>query len=101
MVFHNISNNFAYTGDGGRTSNCKDFNMVEQPRRVAKIKPGNVDEDDSDEIHGEGNKISIPPNIIDFWNRLEVLLGLKLRGQTDNLTEASNLIDKFIKKDKI
>ena len=38
-------------------------------------------------------KIIIPNNIIDIYTRLEVLLGLKLSGHSDTLTEASNLID--------
>ena len=35
------------------------------------------------------SKIIIPSNIIKIWTRLEVLLGLKLSGHTDTLTEAS------------
>ena len=43
-------------------------------------------------------KIIIPNNIIEIWERLEVLLGLKLSGHTDTLTEASSLIDELYKK---
>ena len=43
-------------------------------------------------------KIIIPSNIIDIYTRLEVLLGLKLSGHTDTLTEASNLIDELYKR---
>ena len=47
---------------------------------------------------GEGiEKIIIPNNITDIYTRLEVLLGLKLSGHTDTLTEASNLIDELYK----
>ena len=42
-------------------------------------------------------KITIPSNIIDIFTRLEVLLGLKLSGNTDTLTEASNLFDELYK----
>ena len=35
-------------------------------------------------------KIIIPSNTIDIYSRLEVLLGLKLSGHTETLTEASN-----------
>ena len=42
-------------------------------------------------------KIIIPSNIIDIYTRLEILLGLKLSGHTDTLTEASNLIDQLYK----
>ena len=52
-------------------------------------------EKESDELQVEGMKIIIPSNIIDFWNTLEVLVGLKLSGHTDILTDTSNLIDKF------
>ena len=45
-------------------------------------------------LKGKGiEKIVIPSNIIDVYCRLEVLLGPKLSGHTDTLTEASNLID--------
>ena len=46
-------------------------------------------------------KIIIPSNIIDIYTRLEVLLGLKLSGHTDTLTEASNLIDEKFKRSEI
>ena len=53
-------------------------------------------------LKGEGvEKIIIPSNIIDIYNRLEVLLGLKLSGHTDTLTEASNLIDELYKLGEI
>ena len=53
-------------------------------------------------LKGEGvGKIIIPSNIIDIYTRLEVLLGLKLSGQTDTLTEASNLIDELYKRGEI
>ena len=42
--------------------------------------------------------IIIPSNILDIWNRLEVLLRWKLSGQTDTLTEASFLGDELYKK---
>ena len=48
------------------------------------------------ELKGRGvEKIIIPSNILDIYTRLEVLLGLKLSGNTDTLTEASNLIDEI------
>ena len=54
-----------------------------------------------DSLQGEGVKIIIPSNIIDIYTRLEVLLGLKLSGHTDTLTEASNLIDELYKRGEI
>ena len=46
-------------------------------------------------------KIILPSNIIDIYTRLEVLLGLKLSGQTNTLTEASDLIDELYKRGEI
>ena len=44
----------------------------------------------SNDLEGQGIKIIIPSNIIDIYTRLQALLGLKLSGHTDILTEASN-----------
>ena len=53
-------------------------------------------------LKGRGvEKIIIPSNIIDIYTRLEVLLGLKLSGHTNTLTEASNLIDELYKLGEI
>ena len=53
-------------------------------------------------LTGQGiEKIIIPSNIIDIYTRLEVLLGLKLSGHTDTLTEASALIDELYKLGEI
>ena len=53
-------------------------------------------------LQGRGiEKIIIPSNIIDIYTRLEVLLGLKLSGHTDTLTEASNLFDELYKRGEI
>ena len=52
-------------------------------------------------LEGQGVKIIIPSNIIDIYTRLEILLGLKLAGHTDILTEASNLIDELYKRGEI
>ena len=49
----------------------------------------------------EGIKIIIPSINIDIWTRVEVLLGPKLSGQMDALTEASNLSDEIYKKVEI
>ena len=53
-------------------------------------------------LQGRGiEKTIIPSNIIDIYTRLEILLGLKLSGHTDTLTEASNLIDELYKRGEI
>ena len=46
-------------------------------------------------------EIIIPSIIIGIRTRLEVLLGLKLSGDTDTSTEASNLMDEICKKGEI
>ena len=52
-------------------------------------------------LKGRGiEKTIILSNIIDIYTRLEILLGLKLSGPTDTLTEASNLIDELYKRGK-
>ena len=69
--------------NSGRYKNTKDI-----------LKPNN--------LQGRGiEKIIIPSNIIDIYTRLEVLLGLKLSGHTDTLTEASNLIEELYKRGEI
>ena len=50
---------------------------------------------------GEGLKTKIPSNIIDMYTRLEVLLGLKLSGHSNTLTEAITLIDELYKRGEI
>ena len=53
-------------------------------------------------FRGKGiEKFIIPSNIIDIYTRLEILLGLKLSGHTNTLTEASNLIDQLYKQGEI
>ena len=53
-------------------------------------------------LKGRGvEKTIIPSNIIDIYTRLEKLLGLKLSGHTDTLTEASALIDELYKRGEI
>ena len=52
-------------------------------------------------FEGQGIPIIIASNIIDIYTRLEILLGLKLSGHTNTLTEASNLIDELYKRSEI
>ena len=42
-----------------------------------------------------------PSNIIVIYTRLQILVGLKLSGHADTLTEASNLIDDLYKRGEI
>ena len=75
------------------------------PKVIDKMRnpplPAIENEEDSSDLQGEGVKIIIPSNIIDIYTRLEVLLGLKLSGHTDTLTEASNLIGELYKRREI
>ena len=45
-------------------------------------------------------KITIFSDTFDIWIKLEVILRIKLSGQTDTSTEASNLIDDFYKNEE-
>ena len=53
-------------------------------------------------LRGKGiEKIVLPSNIIDFYTRFEFIIGLKISGHTDTLTEASDLIDEVFKRGEI
>ena len=70
------------------------------PNEIKRIREPVIPPIEND-LQGEGVKIIIPSNIIDIYTRLEILLGLKLSGHTDTLTEASNLIDELYKRGEI
>ena len=93
-----IIKDLGYTGDRERSSNRKTFLTITLPKLVDEIQNRTFDEID---LEGQGVKIIIPPNIIDIYTRLEILLGLKLSSHTDTLTEASNLIDELYKRGEI
>ena len=59
---------------------------------------GNFKKEEPADLKGQGVKIIISSNIIDIYTILEVLLGLKLSGHTDTLTEPSNLIGELCKR---
>ena len=103
LMMHNIINDLGYTGIGDKPSKRKKFFTITLPKLVEEIQNKTYEEiiDDSDDLQGEGVKIIIPSNIIDIYTRLEVLLGLKLSGHSDTLTEASNLIDELYKRGEI
>ena len=54
-----------------------------------------------EELQGEGKKTFIPSNIFYIYTRLEVLLGIKLSGNIDTLTVASNIVDEIYKRCEI
>ena len=103
LMMNNIIRDLRYTGRDDRDSKRKTFFLKKLPKLVNDIQNRTFEEitDDSDDLQGEGFKIIIPSNIIDIYTRLEILLGLKLSGHTDTLTEASNLIDELYKRGEI
>ena len=78
-----------YTDRGDRDSKRKTFFTETLPKLVEDIQNKVFDEikDDSYGLQGEGVKIIIPSNKIDFYTRLGIILGLKLSGHTDTLTK--------------
>ena len=103
LMMNNIIRDLGYTGREDRDSKRKNFFTKTLPKLVEEIQNKTFEEitHDSDDLLGEGVKIIIPSNIIDIYTRLEVLLGLKLSGHTDTLTEASNLIDELFRQGEI
>ena len=103
LLMYNIIRDLRYNGTGDRDSKRKTFFTKKLPKLVEEIQNKTFDEitDNSNDLQGEGVKIIIPSNIIDIHTRLEILLGLKLSGHTDTLTEASNLIDELYKRGEI
>ena len=89
---------------GFKSARMKDA-LYDLPNEIDKIRnsllPSIENVEDSRDLEGQGVKIIIPSNIIDIYTRLEILLGLKLSGHTDTLTEASNLIDELYKRGEI
>ena len=98
LMSNNIIRDLGYTGDDDRESKRKIFLTITLPKLVDEIQNRTFNEID---LEGRGVKIVIPSNIIDIYTRLEVLLGLKLSGHTDTLTDASNLIDELHKRGEI
>ena len=92
LMMNNIIRDLGYTGVGNRKSNRKTFFTITLLELVDEIQNKTSDEID---LEGQRIKIIIPSNIIDIYTRLEILLGLKLSGHTDNLSEASALIDQL------
>ena len=78
-----------------QTNQTKFFKKLIRQHRIIK-------KEEPTDLEGQGiEKIIIPSNIIDIYTRLEILLGLKISGHTDTLTEASNLIDDLYKRGEI
>ena len=77
--------------------------LYDLPKERAKNRnpflPASENKEDLQEEGIEENVI--PSNIIDTYTRLEILLGLKLSGPIDTVTEASNLIEEQYKRGEI
>ena len=97
LMLNNTLRDVKNTGEEDRPSNRKNF-FTELPKSVNEIENKTFNEID---LEGRGLKIIIPSNINDIYTKLESLLGLKLTGHTDTLTEASNLIDELYKRREI
>ena len=88
LELYNFLTDIGYTKQRGKQSSQMKFftRLLNQFKNIKKEEP----------LEGIGiEKIIIPSNLIDIYTRLEVLLGLKLSGHTDTLSEASNLIDEL------
>ena len=92
LMLNKIRNDLGYTRIRDRDSKWKTSSTITLPKLVEKIQNKTFEEfiDDSNDLQGQGVIIIIPNNITDIYTRLEILLGLKLSGHTDTLTEASN-----------
>ena len=103
LMMNNIENDLGYTGLRDYPSKRKTFLTKTLPGLVKEIQNRIFEEiTDNSDLEGQGiEKIIIPSNIIDIYTRLEILLGLKLSGHTDTLTEASKLIDELYKRGEI
>ena len=94
LNLYNFLTDIGYTKIRGKqTSQMKFFTKIlNKFKNIKKEEP----------LVGEGiQKTIIPSNIIDIYTRLEILLGLKLSGHTDTLTEASSLLDELYKRGEI
>ena len=101
VVFRDFLNKTGYYSrkpTKGKPSGLDKYIKNELDKDVDKI----LNPDTKPKLKGRGiEKIIIPSNIIDIYTRLEILLGLKLSGHTDTLSEASNLIDELYKRGEI
>ena len=98
LMMNNNNRDLGYTSVGDRSSNRKIFLIETLPKLVEEIQIRTFDEND---LEGQGVKIIIPADIIDIYTILDILLGLKLFGHTDTLTEASHLMHELNKRGEI
>ena len=104
LMLNDIIRGLRYTGRGDYQSKSKTFLTEKLPKLFEEIENRTYEEitlDSDDNLQGEGFIIITPSNITDIYTRLQVLLGLKLSGHSDTLSEASNLIDELYKRGEI
>ena len=105
VVFRDIlqkTNYNTYKHGKGNMSGRDRYIRYELDADVSRILNLNTRKKTKPKLKGKGvEKIIIPSNVIDIYTRLEILLGLKLSGHTDTITEASNLIDELYKRGEI
>ena len=94
-TLYNFLTDVGYAGVGDEKTSQTKFS-----KRILK-RFRNIKNEEPTNLEGQGVKNVIPCNIIDIYTRLEILLGLKLSGHIDTLTEASNLSDELYKRGEI
>ena len=99
----NIVNVLNYTGIGDKATRRKTFSTIRLPKLVNDNQNKTFIEikENFDSLEGHGLIIIIPSKIFDIFTRLGVLMGLKINGHIDTLTEASNLNDDLYKRGEI
>ena len=102
-MMNDILGDFWYPGIGDRQSNRKTFFTIKLVKVAEDFQNKTFDEntDSSDNLEGQWLKIINPSDIFDIYTRLEILLGLKLSGHSDTLTEANNLFDELYKRGEV
>ena len=93
---YKLLTDIGYDGLGDEKTNQKKFftKLIKDYR--------NFKREEHTDLKGQGiEKIIIPSNIIDIYTRLEILLGLKLSGHSNTLSEASALIEQLFKLGEI
>ena len=100
LMMSDIISYSGYTTIGDESSRWQKSFTITLRKIVNDIRNKTFDKiiENSDNLQGEGVKIIVSSNNIDIYTKLEILSGLKLSGQTDTLTEASNLIDELYKR---
>ena len=100
LMMNNIIRDLGYTGFGDRDSRRKALFRITLPKLVEESQNKTFDEitDDSDDLQGQRLENIIPSKIIDIYVRREILIGSRLSGRSNILTEASNLIDGLYKR---